>query len=162
MTAVDPVLTLNRSIARLRVAGGALAVVAGVWALWPQETPTLQLAKVENASGAAHQPPSPAVRSDFLALKLWTPPPPPVETHKPAAPAPRLPLKLQLVGITRESGEGTLRAALYDPETDKLLIVTSGERAGVFTVASLTKDEIGLMDEQGVRILSLRDDGRVK
>ena len=164
MTAGDPIARLHRSITRLQWTAGVLAVATGVWAFWPQAVAPIAVAKVDDHAPASHKPVTPAVRSDFLALKLWTPPAPPAEAAKPAAPTPRPPLKLQLVGITRESGqgEGTVRAALYDPETDKLLIVASGEKVGVFTVTSLTNDEIGLADNQGVRMLSLRDDGRAK
>ena len=166
----DPVLALNRSTRAWAIAAGALALGVGVWAFWPIDRAPLSL---ESASGAEHAPPPKlALNADAFAAPLWTPTPPapaPVVVQKPVTP----PLKLQLIGITRDTppqgGSPVLRAALYDPDSDKLLIVAAGEKikligtatspsSPTYTVASLTADAIELTDGETTRTLSLKDD----
>jgi hypothetical protein len=80
------------------------------------------------------------------------------------------PLRLQLIGITRDAPkDGTtavLRAALYDPDSDRLLLVAAGEtltagRGGgtplQLKIASLTADTIELSDGTLTRTLTLKE-----
>jgi hypothetical protein len=164
----DPILTLNRSTRRRALLGAALVAASAVWAAWPLERNPLALA---DASGQPREIPSAerlAFNTDAFNATLWTPPPPPPAPVI-AQKTPPLPLKLQLIGITRDTpvGGGTpvLRAALYDPENDRMLIVAAGERVSVggtdrYTVASLTADTIELADGDTVRTLSLKDERR--
>jgi hypothetical protein len=78
------------------------------------------------------------------------PPPPP--------PAPPPPLKLQLLAIVREGGE--YKAAVYDPDAGRMVIVGAGESVAGRGVASVAADAIELRDGAGVRRLALAEGGR--
>jgi hypothetical protein len=70
-------------------------------------------------------------------------------------PAPLPPLKIQLLAILKENG--VFKAAVYDPDTDKILVVAAGEKIGSRTVDSIAGSGITLKDGQGVRTLALKD-----
>ncbi|MFM9995673.1 MAG: hypothetical protein ACKVU4_07720 [Phycisphaerales bacterium] len=116
---------------------------------------------VEPPTLGATRPPSPAARLPDLDLDpfhapVWVAPPAPADEAEPAKPAPAPPLKLQLLAITR-AGED-YRAALYDPETDRLHVVGAGESVGGRSVDRVEANAIALRDGSGVRMLALRDD----
>ncbi|MEK6701644.1 MAG: hypothetical protein AABZ53_05230 [Planctomycetota bacterium] len=108
------------------------------------------------------------MNTEAFSATLWVTPPPPVSpivVQKQVIP----PLKLQLLGISRDTpipGEpSVLRAALFDPDSDRLLIVSAGEKittkgSVVLTVASLTVDAIEIFDGESTRKLSLKEDRR--
>ena len=97
----------------------------------------------------------PLDRSAFTA-KLWNPPLPEVSNEATAQRTiPTKPLRLQLVGII-DDGQ-SLRAAVYDPETDRLLILASGERVQKHTVTSITADAIELANGRSSHRLTLRE-----
>jgi hypothetical protein len=92
-------------------------------------------------------------------VALWVPPPaPPVEKPKQQPPA----LKLQLLGIhhERDGGRQILRATLYDPDTDRVLIVADGQKLGVFTVSSVHEKGVDLSDGTQTRTLALDSGGK--
>jgi hypothetical protein len=167
-TRQDPVLALRRSTRRVTVVGLAVAACVAAWALWPLKAEPATLAAGPDRAAPPASPARVAFNADAFKVTLWTPtpvpPPAPVIAQKPPPP----PLKLQLIGITRdtpaEGGTPVLRAALYDPESDQMLIVAAGEKitAGKarYTVASLTADTIELADGETVRKLSLNDERR--
>lgn len=106
-------------------------------------------------SGSLHVPLDP---SAFTA-KLWNPPPPPPEVPEEVTvqrTVPRKPLRLQLVGII-DDGQ-TLRAAVYDPDTDRLLILASGDRVHQHTITSITAGAVMLVDGRVSHRLTLRRD----
>jgi len=91
-------------------------------------------------------------------VKLWNPsPPPPSEPEVLAAKleSPR-PLKLQLIGIITEAG--THNAAVYDPDSDRLLIVSSGDKIAEQTITSVNPTTVVLTDGRTTRTLSLKED----
>lgn len=167
MAARDPILDLQRSTRRIATVGVVVSTAAAVWAFWPfaREPRTL-------ASTAESIAPSRDISTSKLAFdpgafeaQLWTPPPQPppkVVVQQPAPPA----LKLQLIGISRDNGhDGTtvLRGVLYDPDSDRLLIVASGEKVELagrspIVVSKLTPDAIELQDGENTRRLTLNDD----
>jgi hypothetical protein len=104
------------------------------------------------AAVAEHRERSSVDRAAFAA-KIWNPPPAPPAAQPPApASRPAPPPRLQLVGIVRDvddAGEITLRAALYDPDTDRLHVVACGEMVGGVAVASI--DSTGISLEAGGR-----------
>ena len=160
----DPI-RLWRRRERLTLAAGGCAVFAVlVWAFVP-------LAPVPEVSTEIHAPtferfthrsPLPLDRAAFAA-KLWNPAPKPVtaivvpEPRQAVAPPPRL----QLIGIVNESAaddSSVLRAALYDPDTDRLHIVESGKSIGRVRVASVAVDAVRLDIDGREATLALRDE----
>jgi len=166
-TRQDPVLALRRSTRRVMTVGLAVVACVVAWALWPLAPEPITLATGDRAAAPA-SPGRLAFNADAFKVTLWTPtpvpPPAPVVAQKPPSP----PLRLQLIGITRDTptdgGPPVLRAAMYDPESDRMLIVAAGEKITTtkasYTVASLTADTIELADGETVRKLSLNDERR--
>lgn len=97
---------------------------------------------------------------DLAAFRvpLWVadpaPPPPPVAA---APPSPPSPLKLQLLAIIHESD--VYKAAVYDPDSDRILVVAAGERIGGRSVDKIDKASLTLRDDTGKRVLALRPAG---
>jgi hypothetical protein len=83
-------------------------------------------------------------------------PPPPAAPAQPPPPPP--PLKIQLLAIIRE-GDTAYRAAVYDPDTDQILVVAAGEKLGLRTVEQVDKSSLTLRDETGKRTLALKEGG---
>jgi len=91
-------------------------------------------------------------------VALWTPPPMKEVIVAAPPPPPPPPLKVQLLGITGDGSVASpLRACLYDPDTDRVMIVGQGDPLAPFTVRSLTSDAIEFVDGSRVERLSLRD-----
>jgi hypothetical protein len=88
-------------------------------------------------------------------VPIWVaeaaPPTPPPAIATPPPP----PLKLQLLAIVKE-GE-TYKAAVYDPDSDRLLVLGAGDRVGVRTVNAVSRSSVTLRDETGTRTLALKD-----
>jgi hypothetical protein len=166
----DPILTLRRQTRRMALVGAAGCImVLGIAAIpsrdrwmpptWnPEErasAATRQRRPALNARPASTQ--QTADRERLYAAELWTPDPKPViaEVPTPPPPPPRPTLKLQLLGIHSTGIDGTLVATLYDPETDRLAIVKSGDRVGLFDVDAVTIVGVDLRDAVGVRTLAV-------
>lgn len=165
----DPILALRRSTRLVAGVGAALVVAAFAWALWPIERAPLAFAEAAGQPLATPSAERLAFNADAFNATLWTPPPVPPPAPVIAQKPPPPPMKLQLIGITRDTpvsgGTPVLRAALYDPESDRMLIVAAGEKITLggkarYTVASLTNDTIELADGDIVRKLSLKDERR--
>ncbi|XVJ59528.1 MAG: hypothetical protein HEQ23_09020 [Tepidisphaera sp.] len=164
----NPVLALRRSTRRLAAVGVAAVACLAAWALWPLEPEPITLASGPDPVHAPAGPAGVAFNADAFKVTLWTPTPVPPPAPVVAQKTPPPPLKLQLIGITRDTptdgGPPVLRAALYDPESDQMLIVAAGEKITTskasYTVASLTADTIELADGETVRKLSLNDERR--
>lgn len=164
----DPVLALRRSTRRVTSVGLAVAACIAAWAMWPLKLEPMTLATGADPRHAPACRDLAAFNADEFNVTLWTPPtvppPAPIIAEKP----PPIPLNLQLIGITRDTptdgGTAILRAALYDPESDRMLIVAAGETITTgnarYTVALLTADTIELADGETVRKLSLNDERR--
>lgn len=169
MSARDPILDLQRSTRRIAATGAVSAIAAAVWAFWPIAREPLTLASANESITPSKDAATPKLAFNPAAFEaqLWTPPPQPppkVVVQKPVPP----PLKLQLIGISRDNGpDGTpvLRGVLYDPDSDRLLIVASGEKVELagrspIVVAKLTPDTIELQDGENTRRLTLNDERR--
>jgi hypothetical protein len=87
---------------------------------------------------------------------LWVVPPPPPVAAAPPPPPP--PLKLQLVAIVRE-GE-VCKAALYDPDQDKLFIVGKGERIAGRIIEEVRAGDLTIRDHGVNRTLALKTEGQ--
>jgi hypothetical protein len=139
---------IPRSVLALTVAGAA---VVGAWALWP-----IRSVSLDNPDLSVHKAPAaatelPVLQASAFRAPLWVaqaPPPPP-----PPAPQPPPPLKLQLIAIVHENGE--YRAALYDPDSDELKVVSTGDKLGSRTVTSVIKDSVTISEGKLIRTLAL-------
>lgn len=148
---------MRRRVVRIGVAS---SVVALVWAFWPQRgdvvTDRATARTLDDAIAAASADRS--IDPGVFDVALWTPPPAPVVKDAVAVAPPPPPLKFQLLGI---SGDGTndspLRAALYDPDTDRVILIGQGEKLSSFTVRTLTNEAIEFVDGTRIERLSLRD-----
>jgi len=169
----DPLARLQRRRRRVLGAGGAVAVVAAFWAAWPLVAPQPDgeyFSGVPSLAGGAQENPRAGARSapgpmpsatldpEAFRVALWTPPPLKDAVVAAPPPPPPPPFKLQLLGIT---GDGTtaspLRACLYDPETDRVLLVAQGDTVKPFLIRQLTREYIEFVDGARVERLSLRE-----
>jgi len=138
----------------LPVAAAAGAAVFGLWPIQSQSTSGPELERI----------PEPAARTvatlDLSAFRapIWVAEPLPPTPSAPApAPLPPPPLKIQLLAIIREAEPDSYKAAVYDPDTDRVLIVAAGERLGLRTIEQVDKTSLTLSDQSGKRVLALKD-----
>ena len=156
----DPIRSLKRSMRITWLIG--VVVIAG-FALWgwrPLNDLNQGVVSIELREPPSELPDSPRARFDKSAFtaKLWNPRSPEVSNEVVAQrTVPSKLLRLQLVGII-DDGQ-SLRAAVYDPETDRLLILASGERVHHHTVTSITADAIELANGRSSHRLTLREEG---
>lgn len=126
-----------------------------VWVWWPLGSASVTPPEITAAARPVPTPLVAALDVDAFRAPVWVAPPPVSAAAPPPPPPP--PLKLQLLAIMRE---GTAyKAALYDPDSDRLLVVGSGDRVSGQTVDGVAADRVSLRDERGVRTLSLREGG---
>ena len=143
---------------RLVVACCSAVVVAAAWSLWPLGE--LRTAEPVLDSNPGPQPEQARAQLDVSAFRapVWiaTSPPPPL-AQAPPPPPPPAPLRVQLLAIMKEPGG--YRAALYETDTDRLLVVSAGEHVSGRVVEAVSEDRVALRDDRGVRTLTLRDIG---
>jgi hypothetical protein len=146
-------------VPRRLIAGGAIAIaLSASWALWPVQVPNVPDPMLDSSTDKPRSAMTlTALNLDAFRTPIWVSPPPPPEPEKPAAPPP--PLKLQLLAILSENG--VYKAALYDPDTDTVLVVAAGETLGsARTVESVLADRVAVRDARGLRTLALREEQR--
>ena len=123
--------------------GALLIAPAAVWSLLPLPVEPAAIPRaIAAASSKESQDTAPLDLSVFRA-RIWVPPPRAVAAKPEAAPAPPpAPLRLQLIGILSEPGAesdtATLRAALYDLDSDRLFIVGAGDTLGSHFVTQIS------------------------
>jgi hypothetical protein len=140
------------------IIAGLAAVGSAVFASWPVKprpftAPVIEFADTPKRTVAA---------LDLAAFRapIWVAEPPPPPPPAPPAPAPVLPpLKIQLLAIIRDLDSGMHKAAVYDPDTDRVLVVAAGERLGIRTVEQVDRSSLTLRDVAGTRTLALKDGG---
>lgn len=87
---------------------------------------------------------------------LWVTPPAPPPPEPPPPPLP--PLRFQLLAVLHEHGVHT--AVLYDPDSDRILVVAEGEElARGRTVERVTTSDVRIRDASGTRTLALEPAG---
>jgi hypothetical protein len=137
---------------------GLAAVGSAVFAAWPMKPRPFKAPAIERADA----PKRTVAALDLAAFRapIWVAEPPPPPPPAPPAPAPAPPpLKIQLLAIIRDSDSGVYAAAVYDPDTDRVLVVAAGERLGVRTVEQVDRSSLTLRDAAGTRTLALKDGG---
>ena len=128
----------------------ASAAVGG-WAFWPTQPATFESPDVSAPESLAPPTELPVLEASAFHAPLWVaqaPPPLP-----PAAAPPPPPLRLQLIAIVHENGQ--YRAALYDPDSDELKVVSSGDKLGTRIVAGVAKDSVTISEGKLIRTLAL-------
>lgn len=160
----DPILRW-RHRERFALAGGGTAVLlSAMWAFWPLprlQPPDATLTVPDRAPTERDEPDS--FTREAFAARIWNPPPVPGQDPVPIAtvPPPSAVTRLQLIGIVHDddgSGEVVTRAAIYDPETDKLHIVASGESIGLIAIAGVDDTGVDLASAGRTTRLVLRRD----
>lgn len=150
-TASDPLTVPYRTTRRWLMAGSCLLPLL-VWAAWSPKPPSPSSAPLASTptAGAIVSPPRPTILAAAFDAPLWTLDPAPI-----VPPAPPAPLRLQLVGLLRDEGDGvkpgTLKAVIYNQETDELVIVAEGARVGARGVTRI--DAAGVTLSDGRRLL---------
>ena len=139
----------------MAIAGALLVVACALWALRPQHQTVVPMPKLESKAKTVTEPASREHPIDpkVFAANLWNPPPPPVVATKPQPPEAPKPLNLQLIGIINE--DGRLKAALYDMDGDRMLIVGDGDKVNQHVVKSVTEKSVELTDGRSVQRLTL-------
>jgi hypothetical protein len=137
---MDPARAIRAKLWATRGLAGVAALGLAVWAFMPLASPTIEAPDLrpEQASPSQDEPDEPWNESAFAAV-IWHAPPKP-EVVEPAPTAQRMvrrtPMNIQLIAIVTRD-DGTSLAALYDPDTDALHLVASGEPIGDFTVEAI-------------------------
>lgn len=150
------------------LAGGAALTAGLAWSFQPLSPPSLDESRLEIGDPAvtalaAHQGDQREFDAAAFAVNLWNPPPPPAAAADDAlAIEPPKPLNLQLIGIISEAGSSGYKAALYDVESDRILIVASGDKVRDHTVTTVTERMVELTGPEGLppRQLVLRKQER--
>jgi hypothetical protein len=144
--ASDPLRALRRGARLLWLVTVSTLIVVGLWALRPLE----QSKPIELPSGGRGSPinqdpqtNTPPIDAGIFAVNLWNLPPAlsatSAESTLPSPPA--KPLNVQLIGIITE--DGVAKAALYDADNDRLLIVDDGQTIGDRTLRIVEADSLG-------------------
>jgi hypothetical protein len=141
------------------VASAAIALCAW-WAALPLQGParpeaTLVLASPSSAPLAATPK---HIDPQAFAVRLWNAPPAASgsqEGQHEATGSPT-PVQFALIGIIHEGGQ--LKAALYHAQTDRVLIVTNGDRIGRHTVTQISASTVEVSDGRLTSRLKLRED----
>lgn len=166
-----------RSVRRREIAVWCVAAPLVAGAAWWAFGPHGRVSDIAASDPSAAPPPekSHAPLSDphaeqeidphVFAINLWHLPAAPVDVAAvaQAEAATSKPLNLQLIGIISDGtgATSTLRAALYDVDEDRLLIVADGERVHDRTLRILPGGLVELGEGQSKQRLLLRPDKEV-
>lgn len=135
-------------------AGWALVLMlCAVFAFWPLEVARTNAPLVTEHLPEAHQ--VIALNGSAFRVPLWVADPAPTPESASVPPPSLPPLKLQLLAILREGG--VYKAVVYDPDSDRLQILVTGDSVGSRKVYSVNGAEATLVDEAGQRTLSLKE-----
>ncbi len=118
------------------------------WAVWPSpelhlpRAPIELLTPTEDTGSTRTQ-----VAFDHSAFHapIWVRPPAPPAEPKPTAPPP--PTKLQLLALSTENG--VAKAMLYDPDADRVVNVSIGDKVSRAEVEDITSDRVVIADAAG-------------
>jgi hypothetical protein len=135
-----------------------LFVVTGcaLWAFWPLPRERVEAPSTDPvAAPQQHDDAPPPVDLAAFNAPLWVAPPPPPAPAPVVAAPPKPPLKLQLIAIVRE-GEAR-KAAIYDPDQDRLFIVGKGDSVAGRVIEEVRASDLTLTDNGGKATLALRE-----
>jgi len=159
-SSTDPIRAISRRIRLTWLVALPVVALCAVWAFLPPGVAVQPPNVAETVAGSEQSPvvqPSLALDGRAFATRIWDQPDKPVRpTAAAATRAPKPPaFKLQLISIIDEGEER--QAALYDPETDRLFIVVSGDTVNQHTVTAIEADAIELSDGSTTNRLTLKE-----
>lgn len=134
----------------------AVLMACAGFAAWPLEATRVASPVIKQPEPAKKQ----LASLDLAAFRipLWVAEPaPPAPATPPTPTPPPSQLKLQLLAIIHE-GE-VCKAAVYDPDLDRILVVAAGEKIGSRSVDKVDKTALTLRDDTGIRVLALKTGG---
>ncbi len=152
----SPTVRPSRGCRHLGRALALMCVAAcGLWAFMPLGPAHVDVPNV-SASAASDRSVVPAAL-DVAAFNapLWVAPAPPPLAVAEVTPPPLPPLKWQLLAIVRE--DTGYKALVYDPDTDRLLVLKEGDDSGPQRVERVTATTLDVRGGAGVRTLALRE-----
>lgn len=127
------------------------------WACWPIRLPPLEAPVLGTHATARIVIRTDTFDAEAFRAPIWLAAVIPESAPEPPPTPPPAPLKLQLLAIFRE-GE-TYKATLYDPDSDRLFVVASGESVAGRHVDSITAESVTLRQGEDLRTLALRAEG---
>lgn len=136
---------------RAMLACGTIVAATAVWAFRPHGVRATVTPVGTAPERIAVAPALVTLDVDAFRAPIWVQAPQPLEP--PVESTPPRPLKIQLLAILRDGG--IYRAALYDPELDRIFVVASGESVAGTTVERVLADGVALGDGGQIRTLSL-------
>lgn len=154
----DPIQKFQRWRRWMWIAGVPLLIITAIWAWRPLHVQPIgppPMLQPRSRAPERGEDASPRIDPRLFAVQLWNPEAPPQPTTVAAAPPPP-PLNVQLIGIISEGGSGKKKAALYDTDNDRLLIIADGERVRDQTVHIVSEGVVELTDGHTTRRLALR------
>lgn len=155
---LDPLAMLARRTRLGLIVCAGLTLCAALFAVWPVAVdPITRPESIEPISVSGSKPTMIALDVAAFDVPVWLtpPPPPPLPAVEVAAkPAALPPLKLELLGIIKEGT--TYRAVVYDPDTDKVAVVGSGDTLAGRKIDRVSVDALAIRDASGIRTLTLK------
>lgn len=158
--------------AALPATAAAIVLAAALWAFAPLSAYTDAAAPTPESLKKItpnHANELVALDRSAFSAPLWIAPPPPAPPPSPAPVAAVPPLKIQLLAIIKEDAkpahDGSIaivyKAMVYDPDTDKVLVVAAGESVGTGgrTVESIDESGLKIKDGRGSRLLTIKSEG---
>jgi hypothetical protein len=144
------------SLRRPVVVASAVVAACAVWAFWPMPREQVEAPSIEPVATPQQHDGAPAPL-DLAAFNapLWVAPPPLPPPAPVVAAPPKPPLKLQLIAIVRE-GEAR-KAAIYDPDQDRLFIVGKGDSIAGRVIEEVRASDLTLTDNGAKATLALRE-----
>lgn len=142
-----------------RGVGVLLVGACAAWAFFIQDQPSDLHEPVmqEQHTGQDPEAYGGAAPLDLSAFQvtLWNAPPPPQseEPQSPPVRTARQPLTMQLIAITTDGDQRI--AALFDPATDQLHLVTVGDSIDQLSITVISEIHVELDDGRGPRRLEL-------
>ena len=142
---------------------GVLAVgLCATWALFPvrgQDQPGTPTTLIEPVAQAPPDGPSVGIDKKAFAVQIWNPAPgsePQPAQSEAKAPQSLKPPPLTLIAIIDEGG--ARRAALYNANADRILVVKPGDQIDRYTVTAISADAVELSEGESTTRLRLRED----
>lgn len=140
--------------------GVPCVVACGLWGLRsaPSEQRLMPALELPQSPGELPEQGRRAIDREAFAARIWNPP----VGSRAADPSasgvsehPKAP-KVQLIAIINE-GNGLLRAAIYDVESDRILIVAAGDRIAGHTVTQVEAKAVEISNGASATRLLLRE-----